>query len=94
MSKKTVTIEVFECDYVDENGVRCTNEGQRQAIKECAMCKKDLCSRHYEMISISSTGGRTSLTYFFCPEHAEEFINTLIKTFGDTRPVAYAGMAK
>ncbi|GBD39408.1 MAG: hypothetical protein KatS3mg078_1945 [Deltaproteobacteria bacterium] len=94
MSKKTVTIEVFECDYVDENGVRCTNEGQRQAIKECAMCKKDLCSRHYEMISISSIGGRTSLTYFFCPEHAEEFINTLIKTFGDTRPVAYAGMAK
>ncbi len=94
MAKRTVTIEVFQCDYVDEKGVPCTNDGSRQAIKECAVCKKDLCSRHYEMFSLSNTSGRTSLTYFFCQEHAEEFINTLIKTLGDTRPVPYAGMAK
>jgi len=94
MAKKTVTIEVFECDHVDGNGVPCANEGGRQAIRECALCKKDFCSRHYEMLSVSTTGGRTYLTYFFCPEHAEEFVNTLIKTFGDTRPVPYAGMAK
>lgn len=94
MSKKTITIEVYQCDHVDENGIRCTNEGERQAIKQCAMCKKDLCSRHYEFWQVTSAPGRTSLSYHFCPEHAEEFIKTLVNTLGDTRPVAYAGMAK
>jgi hypothetical protein len=94
MSKKTVTIEVFECDHVDGNGVRCANEGPRQAIKECALCRRDLCSRHYEMLSVTRMGGMNALTYFFCSEHADEFLSTLIKTFGDTGPVAYAGMAK
>jgi hypothetical protein len=97
MAKKTVTIEVFQCDQIDEKGA-CTNDGSRQAIKECAVCKKDLCSRHYETFSLSKlsspTGSGVSLTYFFCWEHAEEFVNTLIKTLGDTRPVSYGGMAK
>jgi len=69
-----------------------------QAIKECSVCKKDLCSRHYETFSLSrlssSNSAGTSLTYFFCWEHAEEFIDTLVKTLGDTRPVPYGGMAK
>lgn len=94
MAKKTVSIEVFECDHVDENGARCANEGPRQAIKECALCRKDLCSRHYETLSVTRMGGTTALTYFFCSEHADEFLNTLVKTFGDTRPIPYAGMAK
>jgi len=94
MSKKTITVDIFQCDDVEGNGSRCTNQGERQAIKECSMCKKDLCSRHYQMLSINKMGGVTALSYFFCAEHAEEFINTLIKTFGDTGPIPYAGMAK
>ena len=46
MSMKIVTVEVFQCDHVDEKGVQCTSDGSRQAIKECSVCKKDLCSRH------------------------------------------------
>ena len=94
MSKKTITVEVYQCDYVDEEGQRCTMQGERQAIKQCAICKKDFCSRHYQVWQVTSQPGRTSLTYHFCPEHAEEFIDTLIKTLGDSRPVPYAGMAK
>ena len=98
MSMKIVTIEVLQCDHVDEKGVQCTSDGSRQAIKEWSVCKKDLCSRHYETFSLSRlsspNSAGTSLTYFFCWEHAEEFINTLLKTLGDTRPVPYGGMAK
>ncbi|MCH8029247.1 MAG: hypothetical protein IH874_04875 [Candidatus Dadabacteria bacterium] len=94
MAKKTITVEIYRCDYVDPEGNACTAEGERQAIRQCAMCKTDLCSRHYQMWQVSSQAGRTSLTYHFCEKHAEEFIETLVKTLGDTRPVFYAGMAK
>src|SRR3989337_2348854 len=45
MSIKIVTVEVLQCDHVDEKGVQCTSDGSRQAIKECSVCKKDLCSK-------------------------------------------------
>lgn len=93
MSKRKISVEIYQCDDIGENGERCTLEGERLAIKECVMCKKDLCSRHYQVLSVTKSGN-TVLTYFFCSEHSEEFLDTLVKTFGDTRPVAYAGMAK
>jgi len=94
MSKKTITVEMYQCDYEHEDGTRCDSEGERQGIKPCALCKKDLCSRHYEQVSVSSRGGRETLIYHFCEDHTQEFMDTLINAFGDTRPVAYAGMAK
>ena len=94
MSKKTITIEMYQCDHVLEDGTRCENEGERQGIKSCALCQKDLCGRHYEQITVSSRGGRDTLTYHFCDDHTQEFMDTLINTFGDTRPVSYGGMAK
>ena len=94
MSKKTITVERYQCDYVYDDGTRGDGEGERQGIKACALCKKDLCSRHYEQIVVSSRGGRDTLTYHFCEDHTQEFMDTLINTFGDTRPVAYGGMAK
>jgi len=94
MSTKTITVEMYQCDYVHPDGTRCESEGERQGIKRCALCNKDLCSRHYEQVSVSSRGGRETLIYHFCEEHTHEFMDTLINTFGDTRPVAYAGMAK
>ena len=93
MSKKTVTLEIFQCDHMDDSSNQCNIEGERQAIKQCALCQKDLCSRHYEMLTVNRHGG-TILSYFFCSEHADEFIETLVKTFGDTKPIPYAGMAK
>ncbi len=94
MAKKRITIDVYQCDNLDQNGDRCTSEGERHAIKQCAMCKKDLCSRHYEMLTVARMGGITALTYSFCHDHSEEFIKTLSDTFGDTSPVPYGGMAK
>ena len=93
MSKKEITVEIYQCDELEKDGEPCTLEGERQAIKECVMCKKDLCSRHYNVLSVTRSGS-IILTYFFCSKHSDEFINTLVKTFGDTRPVPYAGMAK
>ena len=94
MSKKTITVEMYQCDHVLEDGTRCESEGERQGIKSCALCQKDLCGRHYEQITVSSHGGRDTLTYHFCDDHTQEFMDTLINTFGDTRPVSYGGMAK
>lgn len=93
MSKREVTIELFRCDHVDDSGNRCELEGERQSIKQCALCKTDLCSRHYEYLSVTKHGG-TILSYFFCKKHADEFIDTLINSFGDSRPITTGGMAK
>lgn len=93
MSKREVTIEIYKCDHKNDSGESCTVEGERQSIKVCAMCNKDLCSRHYQVLTVTR-GGSNVLSYFFCPDHADEFVETLVKTFGDTRPVPYAGMAK
>lgn len=97
MAKKIVEVEVLLCDHVDDKGA-CNGEGSRQAIKECAVCGKDLCSKHYQTFTISSlsspSGAGVSLIYFLCWQHAEEFVSTVIQTLGDARPVPYGGMAK
>lgn len=94
MSKRTVEIDLFQCDNIDDkNGERCTSEGERQQIRQCALCNMDLCSRHYQTLSVSSNNVRY-LTYFFCKDHSKEFIETLIKTFGDVSPIESGGMAK
>ncbi len=93
MSKRTVKVDMFQCDYTKKSGERCDIEGERIQIKLCAMCSKDLCNRHYQSLSVSINNVR-HLTYFFCEDHSEEFINTLIKTFGDTTLVEGGGMAK
>ncbi len=93
MSKRTVKVDMYHCDYTEKSGKRCDLEGEKQQMRQCAMCSKDLCSRHYQSLSVSNNNVR-HLTYFFCEEHSEEFINTLIKTFGDTTLVEGGGMAK
>ena len=93
MSMRTVKVEMFQCDYVDKNGERCDTEGERLQIRECALCHMDLCSRHYQTLSVSNNNVRY-LTYFFCENHSDEFVNTLMQTFGDVSPVETGGMAK
>ena len=93
MSKTTITVEIFQCDYTNESDERCALQGERSSIKECVKCGMDLCSRHYQFLTVNRHGGNI-LSYYFCHEHANEFIDTLIESFGDTRPVSYAGIAK
>lgn len=94
MSHRKIEVEVYRCDFTNDEGELCETEGERQQVRQCAVCNKDLCNRHYELWSVNSQPGRVSLTYIFCPEHAKAFIEMLMKAFGDTRPVAYYGMGK
>ncbi|NIP30526.1 MAG: hypothetical protein GTN59_08205 [Candidatus Dadabacteria bacterium] len=93
MSKTTITVEIFQCDHTDDSSNRCTIKGERSSIKECGICAMDLCSRHYQFLTVTRHGG-TLLSYYFCNEHANEFINGLVETYGDTRPQASPNMGK
>ena len=93
MSKTSVKVELYRCDFKEDDGVQCELEGERQQMRQCAMCNMDLCSRHYQTLSVTNNNARY-LTYFFCENHSKEFITTLIKTFGDTTLVDGGGMAK
>jgi len=62
MSKRTVKVDMFQCDYTKKSGERCDIEGERIQIKLCAMCSKDLCNRHYQSLSVSINNVR-HLTY-------------------------------
>ena len=53
----------------------------------------DICSRHYQLITVSRSGS-ILLSYYFCFDHAEEFITGRIEEFGDTRPTGAGGMGK
>jgi hypothetical protein len=91
MSKREIELEILQCDHEDENGERCPREGDTQAIKVCGICHKDLCSRHYELTTVTIQGTRDHFTYYFCPHHNDEFLNTLVDKFGDTRPIPQKG---
>ena len=93
MSKTTIIVEIFQCDHTDESGEQCIIRGERNSIKECAKCGMDLCSRHYQFLTVTRHGGNI-LSYHFCYKHAGEFIDKLIKFYGDTRPMAQGGMGK
>ncbi len=91
MAKKQVEITLYTCDHVDPEGNKCTNDGPRDSIESCHICKKDLCSSHIQTMTVSSKQFRQSIVYYICYEHKQEFINRLIEKFGDTRPVAQTG---
>ncbi len=91
MSIKTVSREVYQCDYVDEDGERCEREGDKEAIKTCSICGKDFCTGHYELTTVTIQGTRDRFTYYFCENHVDEFMENLINKFGDTRPVPQTG---
>ncbi|MFA9407862.1 MAG: hypothetical protein ACERKJ_03400 [Candidatus Dadabacteria bacterium] len=91
MSKREIELEILQCDHEDENGERCPREGDSQAIKVCGICHKDLCITHYELTTATIQGTRDHFTYYFCPHHNDEFLNTLVDKFGDTRPIPRKG---
>ncbi|MEX0998838.1 MAG: hypothetical protein WD000_02600 [Thermodesulfobacteriota bacterium] len=91
MSKREIELEIFQCDYEDENGESCPRQGDTQAIKACSICHKDLCITHYELTTVTIQGTRDHFTYYFCPHHNDEFLDTLVDKFGDTRPIPQKG---
>jgi len=91
MSKREIKVEVLQCDQKDNDGERCKNEGVREAIKECGICHKDICITHYELTTVTIQGTRDHFTYYFCSLHTDEFMETLVEKFGDTKPVPRAG---
>jgi len=91
MSKWEKEVEVFQCDHIDEDGVRCKREDDREAIKECSLCHRDICITHYELTTVTIQATRDHFTYYFCPHHNYEFMKTLIEKFGDTGPVPQTG---
>ncbi len=93
MSVKTIEVEIYQCDHVSPGGERCELSGERNQIKQCVRCGMDICSRHYQLITVNRSGG-TLLSYYFCFDHAEEFINSHIEDLGDTRPTGAGGMGK
>lgn len=91
MSKREIEVEIYLCDHVDEDGQRCEVTGDREAIKECGVCRNDVCITHYDLTTVTLLGTREHFTYYFCEEHTEEFRKTLIEKFGDTSPVKQEG---
>ncbi|MEM7007921.1 MAG: hypothetical protein AAF462_02185 [Thermodesulfobacteriota bacterium] len=88
---REIEVEIFQCDHIDEDGQRCSTQGDEQAIKVCGICHNDLCITHYELTTVTVQGTRDHFTYYFCPQHNDEFMETLVEKFGDTRPVPQTG---
>jgi hypothetical protein len=40
---------------------------------------------------VTLQGTRDHFTYYFCPDHTDEFMDTLSKKYGDTRPIPQTG---
>lgn len=91
MSKTEIKREVYQCDHSEHNGDQCSVEGDREAIKACGVCNRDLCITHYELTTVTIQGTRDHFTYYFCPNHNDEFMDTLVKKFGDTKPIPQTG---
>ena len=91
MSKRDVQVELIQCDHVDDQGGRCTSDGNDVTIKTCGICGKDLCITHYELTTVTVQGTRDHFTYYFCQNHTDEFMQSLVDKFGDTRPVPQTG---
>lgn len=94
MSKKTIELELIQCDHVDENGERCTNDGSKDVIKDCHICHMDLCKTHYQVTTVVflQAGGNVSslfhghrlrFLYYFCNEHSDLLKDTVIERYGE-----------
>jgi hypothetical protein len=91
MSKKTIEMEVVQCDYINEQGERCSREADKDRMRTCNVCGIDVCESHSGMSYVTSrvisdsmlTAGQTRNSYCFCVEHLDDLINLVIEKFGD-----------
>lgn len=99
MSKKTIELQVVQCDYIDENGQRCAKEGSRESIRICRVCGIDVCENHSDLTTVTSrvldmlVAGQTRDVYSFCIEHIDDLVNLVIEKFGENYevPPSYYG---
>ena len=91
MSKQTIELEVIQCDYVDENGDRCANEGNRESVQICCVCGIDVCESHCDLSIVTSrvldnkmfVPGQHRHVYPLCAEHVDNLMNLIVEKFGD-----------
>ena len=89
MSKKTIELEVIQCDFKDENGHLCTKEGPRESMRTCRVCGIDVCENHSDLTTVTSrvidllVAGQTRDVYYFCFEHMDDLVKLVIEKFGD-----------
>ena len=91
MAKKTIEIELVQCDYVDESGERCSNEGDKDRMRSCNVCGIDVCDDHSGMSYVTSRvisdsmlrAGQHRYGYCFCVEHMDDLINFVVDKLGD-----------
>ena len=103
MSKREVQLELYQCDHTDANGERCTNEGDREELKSCHVCRQDLCMEHCEITTISFLtvgdrfsnnllqGSRLRFLYYFCEQHYKEFRGTVVERYGEGEVIPNIG---
>ena len=91
MSKKTIEIEVVQCDYVCENGERCLHEDDKSKMRSCNVCGIDVCESHSGMSYVTSRvlsdsmlrAGQHRYAYCFCAEHIDDLMSFVVKKLGD-----------
>ena len=91
MSKKTIEIEVVQCDYVDESGERCSHEADKEKMRACDVCGIDVCETHSGMSYVTSRvisdsmlrAGQNRYAYCFCVEHLDDLISFVVEKLGD-----------
>jgi hypothetical protein len=103
MSKREIELEVYQCDHEGENGERCTNEGNRDALQSCHVCHQDLCKEHCEITTVVFIGdgdlisnnllrgSRLRFLYYFCDRHYQEFRNTVTDRYGEGEVIPNIG---
>lgn len=103
MSTNKIQLEVFQCDHTDEDGTRCKSEGNRDDVKNCHVCHKDLCKTHCHITTVVflQAGGqitgnllqgtRLRFLYYFCDQHSDEFMDTVVDKFGEGEVVPNIG---
>ncbi len=91
MSKKTVQLEVAQCDYVNEKGERCSYQADKDQMGTCSVCGIDVCKNHSEVSYVTSRvlsnsmlrAGQHRYSYCFCIEHMDHLINFIVEKLGD-----------
>lgn len=103
MSKKEIKLELYQCDHTGADGQRCENQGSREDMKSCHVCRKDLCKEHCEITTVVFIGdgdaisnnllrgNRVRFLYYFCEEHYREFRSTVIERYGEGEVIPNIG---
>jgi len=103
MSKREIELDVYQCDYEDAQGERCTLEGNREEMRECHVCRQDLCKEHCEITTVVFIGdgdnisnnllrgSRLRFLYYFCDHHYREFRKIVVERYGEGEVIPNIG---